>query len=213
VLGSHSTSYVLLREAGGRWLTPLEIAIPPARHHLGRAGLGRPAGADPPHGAPRALLAPDPHEHLPGDRIRPGRRLQAVAGLLQQPARPSGRQAHGAQRGGQRGRSRRLRRPLPRRHLQGRRAHLPSAGPHHPRHARREALTPSGQVVPRGVAQAHLHGHRGARPCAGLRGHASPDGLFPTCPEPLSLPEAGHFAQEQGDAVARAAPAHFATPT
>ena len=27
LIGSHSTSDVLLREAGGRWLTPLEIAI------------------------------------------------------------------------------------------------------------------------------------------------------------------------------------------
>ena len=33
--------------------------------------------------------------------------------------------------------------------------------------------------------------------------------LFSTCPEPLLLPTAGHFVQEQGDVVARAALAHF----
>lgn len=35
-------------------------------------------------------------------------------------------------------------------------------------------------------------------------------GLFSTCPPPLVLPEAGHFVQEVGEAVARAALAHFA---
>ncbi|CAN0452949.1 unnamed protein product, partial [Ectocarpus fasciculatus] len=35
-------------------------------------------------------------------------------------------------------------------------------------------------------------------------------GLFPRCGGPLELPEAGHFVQEQGDVVARAALAWFA---
>ena len=29
------------------------------------------------------------------------------------------------------------------------------------------------------------------------------------CPEPMKLPDAGHFVQEYGDAVARAALEHF----
>ena len=35
-------------------------------------------------------------------------------------------------------------------------------------------------------------------------------GAFPTCPPPLLLDDAGHFVQEHGDTVARAALAAFA---
>ena len=33
--------------------------------------------------------------------------------------------------------------------------------------------------------------------------------LIRGCPEPMILPQAGHFVQEHGEAIARAAAAHF----
>ena len=152
----------------------LRRAARPAQRDAGGAGLGRPARPDAcrwtqPERYTRLLVMNTGLGTGHGDR-----RLQAMARLCQQPARPGLRQADPARHAGHDGgRGRGLRRAVPRRPLQGRRARLPEPGARPRRRAgRRASAASAARFWQRAMDGRQLHGHRHDRPGARPAGDA-----------------------------------------
>ena len=126
------------------------------RRRAGRPGLGWAARPDAADGDARALLRADRHEHDAGDgRGAAVRRLRGVEGLRPEEPGPRRRPAHEADVPPPDGAGdRRVRCPLPRRALQGRREEVPRAGPGHGGHGGRRDFPEGRGVLPQQMERA-----------------------------------------------------------
>ena len=146
-------------------------------------------------------------EHDARGRQKPGRRLRRMEGLCEGQPGLERRGADEARDAGlERCGSCRLWRAVSRRDVQGRRSPLSRDGDGRARYGGRGYLEPRRDVVGSCVERAEFHGGGDEGSGAWARGDGSRCARqIRGCPAPLEIAEGGHFVQEWGEEIARAA--------